>query len=71
MKINIHEGKPFTYRPYLCLEWINNIRESESEYFSLMVLVRKKNSEIRLCVDYRKFISLAIKENQPLPRIDN
>lgn len=47
------------------------IRESDSEYSSPILLVRKKNGEQRLCIDYRKLNSVTVKENQPLPRIDD
>ena len=46
------------------------IRESHSPYASPIVLVRKKNGSLRLCVDYRKLNSRTQKDSFPLPRID-
>lgn len=85
MKIHLHEDKPFCYRPYRMSKTEQDtvkeivdellekdiVRESESEYSSPVLLVRKKNGEQRLCIDYRKLNSLTVKENQPLPRIDD
>lgn len=43
------------------------IRASESEYASPIVIVRKKNGEARLCVDYRVLNKYIIRDNYPLP----
>ena len=48
----------------------NVIRESHSPYASPIVLVRKKNGSLRLCVDYRKLNLKTLKDSFPLPRID-
>jgi hypothetical protein len=45
------------------------VRESHSEYASPIVLVKKKNGESRMCVDYRDINKKAIKERYPLPLI--
>lgn len=83
MKIKLHEEKPFSYRPYrmsrmeqstvkdMVDELLLNGIIRKSEYSSPLVIVRKKNGEARLDVDYRKLNSLSAKENQPLPRIDD
>ena len=46
------------------------IRESSSEYASPIVLVRKSDGSLRLCVDYRKINSKTHKDAYPLPRIE-
>jgi len=47
------------------------IRPSESEFASPIVLVKKKTGEIRLCIDYRKLNKALLKDNYPLPHIDD
>ncbi|KAK7881610.1 hypothetical protein WMY93_030019 [Mugilogobius chulae] len=46
------------------------IRESSSPYASPIVLVRKKDGSIRLCVDYRQLNLKTRKDAFPLPRIE-
>lgn len=46
------------------------IRESSSPYASPIVLVRKKDSSLCLCVDYRLLNSKTRKDAFPLPRIE-
>nr|XP_057913595.1 uncharacterized protein LOC131107503 [Doryrhamphus excisus] len=46
------------------------IRESSSPYASPIVLVRKKDGSIRMCVDYRQLNSKTHKDAFPLPRIE-
>jgi hypothetical protein len=36
-----------------------------------MLLVKKKDGSVRLCVDYRQLNKVAIKNKYPLPRIDD
>nr|CAI5826924.1 unnamed protein product [Callosobruchus analis] len=85
MHIELNDDKPFTYKPYRmarseqdCVRdiidelLINDIiRKSESNYCSPVLLVKKKNGENRMCIDYRKLNSVTIKDNHPLPRIDD
>jgi hypothetical protein len=47
------------------------IEESDNPWSSPVVLVRKKNGELRFCVDYRKLNDVTKKDWFPLPRIDN
>ena len=47
------------------------IRESKSPYASLVVLVRKKDGNLRVCVDFRKINSKTIRDAYPLPRISD
>lgn len=46
------------------------IKESESPFSSPVVLVRKKNGSIRLCIDYRKLNARTIKDAYALPNIE-
>lgn len=45
------------------------ITRSSSPYSSPVVVVRKKNGEMRLCVDYRALNEKTITDRHPLPRI--
>lgn len=47
------------------------VRESESDYASPVLLVHKKNGEPRLCIDYRRLNTQTVKDNYPLPQIDD
>lgn len=47
------------------------IKESSSPYASPIVIVPKKNGEIRICVDYRQLNAVTIKDRFPLPRVDD
>ncbi|KAJ8031683.1 hypothetical protein HOLleu_24949 [Holothuria leucospilota] len=46
------------------------IRESHSPYASPIVVVKKKDGSIRLCIDYRKLNNKTIKDSYALPRIE-
>lgn len=46
------------------------IQPSTSPFASPIVLVRKKNGELRMCVDYRKLNAKTRRDAFPLPRID-
>ena len=47
------------------------IRESDSDYSSRVVLVKKKNGKIRMCVDYRTLNKCLESSNFPLPLIED
>lgn len=47
------------------------IQPSQSEYASPIVLVKKKNGDLRLCVDYRDLNQRVVKDRYPLPRIQD
>ena len=46
------------------------IRPSHSPYNSNIVLARKKDGSLRLCIDYRQLNSKTVKDAYALPRID-
>ena len=41
-----------------------------SDWVSNLVPVRKKNGEIRLCVDFRSLNRVSLKDNYPLSKMD-
>jgi hypothetical protein len=46
------------------------IRPSSSPYGSPVLFVKKKDGELRMCVDYRALNKQTVKNTYPLPRID-
>lgn len=49
----------------------NIIRESKSPYSSPIILVKKKNGDDRLCVDYRELNTNTLRDHYPLPLISD
>ncbi|GBG84374.1 hypothetical protein CBR_g38346 [Chara braunii] len=47
------------------------IRPSSSPYGAPVLFVRKKNKDLRLCIDYRKLNAQKIRNAGPLPRIND
>ncbi|KAI8425605.1 hypothetical protein MSG28_011422 [Choristoneura fumiferana] len=85
MTITLNDNEPVVYRPYrlaihekgvvrdMIGELLENgiIRPSTSPYASPIVLVRKKTGEYRLCIDFRALNKRTVKENYPIPLIDD
>ena len=83
-EIRIQEHPPIKQRPYRIPYSLKNtmskqIKEmlesgvivpSKSPWTSPVVLVKKKNGEMRFCIDYRKLNTITVKDSYPLPRID-
>ena len=47
------------------------IRPSKSPYASPILFVQKKDSTLRMCIDYRALNKITVKDRYPLPRIDD
>jgi len=85
MKIELTSDEPVYRRPYRMSQADRNkvqeivddlernriIRDSTSPYASPVVLVRKKNGETRLAIDYRGLNKITKRINYPLPIIDD
>ncbi|XP_068118921.1 uncharacterized protein [Hyperolius riggenbachi] len=84
-RIRLQDDKPFRERsrwiPFGDLEDLRQqiaelkrtgiIRESRSPYASPIVVVRKKNGSIRLCIDYRTLNRRTIPDQYTTPRIED
>lgn len=82
--INLHDPTPFKHRARPIhphdVEAVRKhlrelldagvIRESESPFSSPIVVVKKKNGGIRLCIDYRKLNLQTIKDAYALPNLE-
>jgi len=85
MTISLLHSQPISFRPrrlsYADKEKLRDIldkllsegviRPSESPYASSIVLLRKKNGELRLCVNYRELNKITVRDNYPTPLIDD
>lgn len=84
-KIILKDDTPVAYRPrrlspsekqevdQQLKEWQKDgiIRPSNSEYASPIVLVKKKNGDTRICIDYRSLNKLIERPRYPLPLIED
>jgi hypothetical protein len=85
-KITVQEGTlPISHRPYrispLEAEHLQKelekytklgvISPSNSPWAAPVILVKKKNGEYRMVIDYRKLNAVTKKDAYPLPRIDD
>ena len=85
VKLTLTEHQPFHYVPrrlshvekqemrkeFDILLQNGVIRPSESEYASPIVLTSTKNGEIRICIDYHTVNKYLVRDNQPLPLIED
>ncbi|GJY19770.1 putative reverse transcriptase domain-containing protein [Tanacetum coccineum] len=71
---------PYRLAPSEMLELSNQLKElqekgfirpSHSPWGAPVLFVKKKDSSIRMCIDYRELNKLTIKNRYPLPRIDD
>lgn len=46
------------------------IDSSKAPFASLVLFVRKKNGDLRFCVDYRRLNAITKKDKYPLPLIE-
>ena len=47
------------------------VRPSTSPWGALVLFVKKKDGSMRLCIDYRELNKVTIRNQYPLPRIDD
>ena len=81
MRIEVTSDKSVYYRPYR-LAYTERaklrekvqalldggvIQQSDSDYASLIILVPKKNGDVRMCVDYRELNRCTVNQIYPLP----
>jgi hypothetical protein len=52
------------------MEW-GYVHLSSSPYGTLVLFVGKKDEKLRMCIDYQTLNKITIKNNYPLPRIDD
>ena len=52
------------------LKELNCIEESNSKWASPIVLVKKANGDLKMCIDYQGLNKVTIRDLYPLPLID-
>lgn len=84
-RIELSDEKPFKQRyrrvPPAMIDQVRDhlqqlleagiIRKSHSPFSSNVVLAKKKNGQLRLCIDFRQLNARTIKDNYSLPRIED
>ena len=85
MKIDLLKEEPFSFTPRrlsysersdvekIVTDLLSKkiIKESSSPYASRILLVKKKNGENRMCVDFRSLNKLIVKDRFPMPVIED
>ena len=69
-KIALIENEYIEKKVQLLLD-LNCIEPSNSKWSSPIVLVKKSNGDLRMCIDYRGLNKVTIRDQYPLPRIDS
>lgn len=74
MHINLTSKTPVVYHPYrlsyqekLKDKNTSIIRETNSEYASPVILVKKKDGSDRMCIDFRALNRIVVRDSYPLP----
>ncbi|BFZ03151.1 hypothetical protein BsWGS_06190 [Bradybaena similaris] len=52
------------------LESLKIIQRFTSNYSSSMVVIKKKDDSLRICIDYRKLNSITVTDAEPIPGVD-
>ncbi|XP_052754450.1 uncharacterized protein LOC128201458 [Galleria mellonella] len=85
MSIVVKDDTPIAYRPYRLphqeklkvREIVHDLKEkgiihdSNSEYVSPILLVKKKDGSDRMCVDFRALNRVTVRDRYPMPLIDD
>ncbi|KAJ9517096.1 hypothetical protein QJQ45_002608 [Haematococcus lacustris] len=64
-------------RPLGYPEWVQDllakgmIEPNSSPFAAPILFVKKKSGELRMCLDYRQLNKITIRDQYPLPRIDD